>query len=528
MVGRFIDTMKTFNKYKKFIFGSIVFAMAVLPVFSVQAVEEKIDVLDISVDYIGDKTVEIKWLTNIVTRGKLLYGENKDSLNSYIGVAGQPTRYHKVAIGNLKEKTVYYYQIIPDENARPYTFVYKFKTGDFKDSVAPAIEDLHVVYIAGTMAVVSWATDEDSTSKVEYDENATYKKSVGSTSKTKNHLVILKNLKVGTTYFLRVYSQDADKNQNAYIFKHFTTRENDLVDKEDLRISKLRPSGPDDTFISPLYIKTSFSTNHYAKGKAVLKAKKFKTQTINLDYGLDHVGVFQFLTSGSEYTLEISMTDVFGKKVSQSLVIDKYVISTVGATAQAPAQHIANEAITNNENVSVLGMEFSYYTPSQALYKTSTSPRIYSILNGQKHYITSEASFNEYGYRWSDVKKVDESKLNSIPLAKLVKTPDKATVYYLYERAGKTFKLAIPTASAFESYPSNSWNKIVKINQNDIDSYGTANLVAAFGSPQVYYIDKNIKHYVSEAVFINKGFNKQDIVGISDAHLGGYIMGDPL
>jgi hypothetical protein len=102
-------------------------------------------------------------------------------------------------------------------------------------------------------------------------------------------------------------------------------------------------------------------------------------------------------------------------------------------------------------------------------------------------------------------------------------------VYYLYERSGgKILKLGIPSPSVFSSYPGNNWGKIVKITQNDLDSYGNAKLIKATSGVRVYYLEGNTKRYVSDVSFTNHNFKKDDIVEVSEKHLESYQLGSPI
>ena len=182
-----------------------------------------------------------------------------------------------------------------------------------------------------------------------------------------------------------------------------------------------------------------------------------------------------------------------------------------------------DEYINNNNNIIVAGDEFSYYTEAVALYKTDRSPNIYSILNGQRHYISSPKSFNEYGYNWEDVQKISYSELLKYPRARLIKCPEKSTVYFLYQKAeNKWLKIALNSPSVFISYPNNYWGNIVTINQLDIDSYPDVKLIKIADSPEVYYLENNIRYFISEQEFQKRGFNVSEIVEVNETHLNSY------
>ena len=719
-----------------------------------------IEFLNIQVENIDGKTVKIKWSTNIESDGKILYGKSSDNLNCYLIDNRGLLKYHEMLVGNLESDTIYYFQIIASNNSeRVYSFIRDFDTEEYHDKIAPKTSDLRVAYISGTVAAIEWQTDEEATSVVEYDQLETYKKSASSRTKITDHQIILRNLTPNIRYYIRVYSVDKDNNKSSYYYKEFTTYSTDQS-KEDLVISYLRPSGPDDSNITDKSVTVSFKTNHWAKGSVKLTKRGHKTQTKNLDYSSNHQAVFDGLFSDSEYTLIISMKDIFNKKAEVknyiirtaevSLVIDDsglgnfvslnneisfgpifytsydngfkpdiaggsynflkisdaklgsgkfgqaakiegdsqigysrtgnfniesgtiafwlnssydsdndknyilfnlnsgyakaadkyfligkmtrkelkihnklafgmedsrdtdywcyinddllankwyFVVATwsyggnyklyidgsdnnlayykenrnlgnapkFGADFYVGAENeyfksssdylidevmIFNRVLSDNEvsqlfdgslnfnvgsgdidndKVIVEGAEFSYYTPASELYRTSDSPDIYAITNGQRHYISSPASFREHGYSWADIKTVSWPELSQYPRARLIKSPDSPTIYYLYQRPeGQWLKIAIPSPTAFVSYSENFWGNVITVTQTDIDNYPDVKLIKTADDPAVYYLESNVKHFISKQVFEQCDFSIPEIVEVSQVHLDTYKTGLPL
>lgn len=507
--------MNNIFKYKKIVFLSIISLIALTPFFSVLSAPA-INILNIKVNDIDGKTAEIEWSTDVATNGKVVFGEDKNKLSNFIADSGAASKYHKVILGNLKGDTDYYYQISAyNDIEKVESFINKFTTKDFHDKIVPQISDIKISYIAGTAAVIEWKTDEEGTSVAQYGEDITFKKKVSSSKRVKEHLLILKNLKPATHYFVRIYSVDKDKNQSGDGYKEFTTRDTDKTDKEDLTISYLRPSGPDDTQISTKIVKASFKTNHFANGAVSLSAKGIKTKKINLEYGLEHSAFFSELESGKEYTVSISMKDIFGKKDSEkfNVITKKFIPATV-------------TEIGNDETV-VLGKDYSFYTPAKALYRAAG--KVYSIVSNMYFYITSPSAFYEYGYEWSDVKDVDLKTVYKYPRAKLVTAPDDSAIYYLYERAGKISKIKIPSPAVFNSYAGNKWENVIKISQLDINAYPNVKLIKTIDEKAVYYLDENgVKHLVFYDVFASKGFSFNEVMEVNKLHLESYKTGEDL
>lgn len=190
----------------------------------------------------------------------------------------------------------------------------------------------------------------------------------------------------------------------------------------------------------------------------------------------------------------------------------------------------SNSTITKtNSQVKVAGIEYSYYSPAQAIYNLEGTPDIYSIVNGKKHFISSPASFAEYGYKWSDVKKISAKDLAKYPSAKLVKIPDSSTIYFLYQRPdNKWLKIALNSPTVFVSYPGNYWGNVITINRYDFDSYPEVKLIKANGDSAVYYLEGNTRRLVTEDIFVKKGFNPAEVVEVNKTHLESYKLGNIL
>jgi hypothetical protein len=514
------------SKIKYFIITVFVLSSVFLPLpGDYTYAEESINFVDIEAENIEGKIIKITWQTNINTQGRVIFGEEEDDLRYYVIDTKAPTRFHEVKIGNLEPETDYYYQVIAyNDFEQVKSFVKEFET-EFKDETAPRITDIKIPYRSGTAAVITWETDEEATSRVEYSEDDSYKKKAGSSKKVTEHQVVLKKLETNAEYFIRLYSEDKEKNKSNYFYKDFTTLSSDKVDKEDFSLSNLRPSGPDDIYISAQNLRVSFKTNRWAKGTISLKGKKFKTQKIDLDYGLNHTAVFSDLTPDKEYTLYISMVDIFSKKVKED-----FKIKTKTITAKQELDVADTNIIYEiGEGTSVAGIEYPYYTPASALVTTKYSHRVYSIINNLRYHITSPTSFSEYGYNWGDVKKVDEKELLKYSRVKLLKTPEDPTIYFLYQFPNsRLLKINIPSPSIFLSYPDNSWGKVVKVAQNDVSAYPDVKLIKAEDNPDVYYLENGRKRYISYEVFKSKDFNDSEIAEINEIHLDSYQTGQPL
>jgi hypothetical protein len=200
-----------------------------------------------------------------------------------------------------------------------------------------------------------------------------------------------------------------------------------------------------------------------------------------------------------------------------------------GTTFSYPGSITTSGSTIYGEGITVLGAEFSYYTPASALYQVYGLPNIYSIVNEQSHYISSPKSFEAYGYRWEDIKTVSLGELNAYPRARLIKSPERSEIYYLYQRLeNKWLKIRLTSPTVFVSYPDNYWGNVITVTQLDIDAYPDVRLIKTKDDPGIYYLENDTKHLVSEDVFVGRGFNPHEVVEVSQVHMDSYLIGEPL
>ncbi len=173
-------------------------------------------------------------------------------------------------------------------------------------------------------------------------------------------------------------------------------------------------------------------------------------------------------------------------------------------------------------------LQTGQYTRASVLMRVKGTPDIFAILNGKKHYISGPSAMAEYGYSYSQVRDVTQEYFNSIPYARLLKSPENASVYYLYQRPQKQWlKIALPSPTAFVSYPQNYWGDIVIVSEKDIRAYPDAQLIRLENDSSVYYLQDDVKRLVSSSeVFAAHNFRLPEVVVVSQVHLEEYRTGN--
>lgn len=725
----------------------LILSITALSFYIPNTAQASIDILDIDANFINNKSIKISWRTNVETYGKVLFGTDEDNLLSFVIDQNPPSKNHEAILGNLKPDTKYYYQISANTAVGTiYSYVLSFETSEEDDIKAPTITDQRVAFIAGNYAVITWKTDENANSKVEYGIDRTYTKATYGKKGVKEHTVVLKNLKVGTKYYIRISATDKEKNQSAFFAMDFITRQSNEIDLQNLAIDDLRPTGPDDTNIYYNRIKVTFTTNHYAKAEVKIKGSGV-SQTIKLNYANTHVADFTGLNPESAYEINIYVEDLLGRKKSYKYNVSTKAYNAAAAASANQSTSSSNPAIScsaeifkstglygqyyatsqdlrypiktgpmetgyydaekfdfaridnnlafgknfyargtknhfsgywravlavpksgeysysgssddnlwiyidgqpnsqllamdgsykkpvttylqrglhtievyfvfrgrsgsnlnldfgnslrmfplppgcsaldaskfipdgnfdalfktsntqdansgefvvvydenssantsagynsdfvpvgdntssvSSDGVVVLGASTSVYTPAKALYKKPGSPDVFALMNGHLHYISSPASFQEYGYNWQEIQNISAEKFNAIPRARLIKGPNSPTIYFLYQKPeNQWLKIALNSPTVFISYPGNYWGNVITVNNIDINNYPNVKLIKTTNNSDIYYLDENdIKHKISDKVFKARGFNPHEVAEVNEAHLESYITGDPL
>ncbi len=183
---------------------------------------------------ISGQTVTVTWDTNIVSDSYVIYSEESSFATSREqGMSSKSFLSHSVDVTGLNANTTYYYRvrservnggITTDTTSRTFT------TGndtppapetpsvsgggggvliiDKTDKVPPLITNVTVVNLTAETAAISWDTDEEATSFVEYGEDNTYGNTYGNWSTSTSHTVTLINLQPETEYHFRALSSD--------------------------------------------------------------------------------------------------------------------------------------------------------------------------------------------------------------------------------------------------------------------------------------------------------------------------------
>ena len=169
---------------------------------------------EVSLQELEDTRVIISWKTDIESNSYVVYSTNADLSNSIEVGINDATKNHQVTITGLSTSTDYYYYvksgIARDDNGGEY---YHFKTTLTTDSTGPVISDVKVSDITYNSVIITWKTEEASSSLVDYGKTIDFKETHGNnTESVTTHTVQLSGLSSSTTYYFQVRSVDTYNN----------------------------------------------------------------------------------------------------------------------------------------------------------------------------------------------------------------------------------------------------------------------------------------------------------------------------
>lgn len=192
----------------------------------------------ISTSNIAAASATINWNTNEPTTSQIQYGLTT-SYGSATPLDTNLLTSHTQSLTGLTAGTYYHYRILSWDAAGNVAISndYIFKTSTAADTTAPVVSAVSLSNITISSAVLSWTTNEASTTQIEYGSavdaagNPLYGNltTLNSTLVT-NHSQTLQNLAASTLYHYRVKSKDAAGNLTVSSDLTFTTASSLLKD----------------------------------------------------------------------------------------------------------------------------------------------------------------------------------------------------------------------------------------------------------------------------------------------------------
>ncbi|MCU0652968.1 MAG: fibronectin type III domain-containing protein, partial [Candidatus Pacebacteria bacterium] len=158
-----------------------------------------------------NNSATINWTTDIGAGSIVEYGFD----NAYGKVTGanDSVNSHSVALTGLLSHAAYHFRVRSAAGTEAVSNDLTFTTGAAADTDAPDITDVSVGDITETMARITWLTDKNADSLVDYGTTTSYGLVAGTNSESlTSHNVALINLLSDTKYYFRVKSKDNSGN----------------------------------------------------------------------------------------------------------------------------------------------------------------------------------------------------------------------------------------------------------------------------------------------------------------------------
>lgn len=507
--------------------------------FPMHATGAGITISDLSVDIEGTD-VYVGWRTSQPTTGCVEFGTSRNYDLQLCSIAGFRTS-HDLLASNLLPETVYHFRIVSrgEGGVEAVSFDGTFETGERADTTTPEVKNLNIEFVGATTAYLTWETNEKANGTLEYGNDSSDLRGRVGTRSALEHQAQLSRLTPGATYFYRIKVEDEDKNVAYSSIQSFRTALNTRLEESPLEISQVRPIAPGDTQVGETEVTVTWRNSRPANGRVIYGTNPERLRdSVRIDVRKVMQSVeITSLRPGTTYYYRIEQHDFLRKKGVMPGEDSTYSFTTKGravvlgtssqsSSGTAPSR-VTQPAVLSSIGSSpkVLGTFTTIYTPATSLIKTMHSPRIYAVLNNQKHWIKNEAVFKSYGYSFANVKIISLMEMNKIQEVNLAKSPNSPTVYYLYHEQG--VKIPIPSESVFNSYPDNDWKNVVKLSDVDLNSYSDARLVKTPESSTIYLLENNRRRaFTSVEVLERFGFNKAQVVIINNTHLQTFSEGE--
>ena len=189
----------------------------------------------------------------------------------------------------------------------------------------------------------------------------------------------------------------------------------------------------------------------------------------------------------------------------------------------------------NFTNYYLNGDDMTY--PDGILVKSSDNDSVYLTENNRKREILSSTLFNVLGYQAENVISINQEELDNFLIGKklsypdntLVKSEDSPAVYIIQEAKRKEF-----TSVVLFEQSGYDWNEVIKINKEELNTYprnGRALypdglLIKSTDNPNVYLLESGKKRKITSAnLLIELGYDWNDIISINLAEMKDYADG---
>ncbi len=278
-------------------------------------------------------TATVTWTTDESSDSTVWYGTLSGSYTTSTTSASLVTS-HSLGLTGLSAESTYYFVVVSKDasNNTSTSSEYTLLTTAAPDTTAPVISSV-ATSTTSTTATITWSTNENATSTVNYGTTSSYGSASTSASFTTSHSITLTGLSPLTTYHFQVSSGDSSYN-------YATTSDYTVVTGADT-------TGPTISNISVSETSSggtiSWTTDELASSLVAYgPGTTFGATTTETDTSprvLSHSVVFSDLLACSRYFFRIASEDAAGNRSYSS----ESAFSTTGCTGSASIEEVEVE-----------------------------------------------------------------------------------------------------------------------------------------------------------------------------------------
>jgi alpha-tubulin suppressor-like RCC1 family protein len=259
----------------------------------------------------------ITWTTDEASTSFVEYSQISGFTTGTMVGSDEPVTDHSVTIVGLSSEETYYFRIHSEDaaNNEVITPESSFTTlaGPVVDITAPIVSGLNenISGVENTVVAITWNTDENATSFVEFGTTVAYGRIYGGDNPVTSHSVELPHdLATDTTYQYRIISEDASGNIGYSANGSFNTGHNE----SNPVISNIivEDVSADTALISWRTDKDTNAVVRYDKNVPL-------AQTVSItNYSKDHFVLLSGLDDDSDYHFDIEAQDVYGNSTTSA------------------------------------------------------------------------------------------------------------------------------------------------------------------------------------------------------------------
>src|SRR5277367_3306902 len=317
---------------------------------------------------ITTSSATITWTTNTNTSSQVNYGTTaaygqKSALNSTLATS------HSVTLSGLTSSTLYHYQAVSVDGSGNQVASADFTFTTSATIPLPTISGVASSNITTSSATITWTTNTNTSSQVNYGTTAAYgqKSALNSTLAT-SHSVTLSGLTVSTLYHYQVVSVDGSGNQVVSAdFTFTTTATTPLPTISGVASSNITTSGATITWTT--------NTNTSSQVNYGTTAAYGQKSALNSTLATSHSVTLSGLTVSTLYHYQVVSVDGSGNQV----VSADFTFTTTATIPLPTISGVASSNITTSS--ATITWTTNTNTSSQVNYGTTAAYGQKSALN---------------------------------------------------------------------------------------------------------------------------------------------------